>query len=229
MQDEPMLSVRVTASREVVQDVRERLSAEPTVSDLLLVAGTGPDGDRDILFFELARESANDVMELLRTAGVPASGSIVVAEPLTVVSDAAAAAERKAPGHPADGVVWARLADQSREDARPSWVFFVFLLLATLIAGIGRVLDQPMPHPFADHRLTAFGLRHKRCHGRFGCHSQLLGRRPRAVRSMVPSKWAPIAAPEPPRTRASRKPIRPPVAAAIASSRPTKRPTTTSF
>lgn len=139
-----MLSVRVTASREVVQDVRERLSADPTVSDLLLVAGTGPDGDRDILFFELARESANDVMELLRTAGVPASGSIVVAEPLTVVSDAAAAAERKAPGHPADGVVWARLADQSREDARPSWVFFVFLLLATLIAGIGRVLDQPI-------------------------------------------------------------------------------------
>jgi uncharacterized hydrophobic protein (TIGR00271 family) len=41
-------------------------------------------------------------------------------------------------------VVWAQLADRSREDARPSWSFFVFLLLATLIAGIGRLLDQPI-------------------------------------------------------------------------------------
>jgi uncharacterized hydrophobic protein (TIGR00271 family) len=41
-------------------------------------------------------------------------------------------------------VLWAQLADRSREDARPSWSFFAFLLLATLIAGIGRVLDQPI-------------------------------------------------------------------------------------
>ena len=51
---------------------------------------------------------------------------------------------KAAPGHPADGVLWAQLADRSREDARPSWSFFAFLLLATLIAGIGRVLDQPI-------------------------------------------------------------------------------------
>jgi len=41
-------------------------------------------------------------------------------------------------------VLWAQLADRSREDARPSSSFFAFLLLATLIAGIGRVLDQPI-------------------------------------------------------------------------------------
>ena len=63
---------------------------------------------------------------------------------MAVVSDAADAAERSAPGHPADGVLWAQLADRSREDARPSWSFFAFLLLATFIAGIGRLLDQPI-------------------------------------------------------------------------------------
>ena len=41
-------------------------------------------------------------------------------------------------------MLWAQLADKSREDARPSATFFVFLLLVTLIAGIGRVLDQPI-------------------------------------------------------------------------------------
>ena len=75
---------------------------------------------------------------------MPATGSIVVSEPLTVVSYAGSAAEAAAPGHPADGVLWAQLANKSREDARPSATFFVFLLLATLIAGIGRVLDQPI-------------------------------------------------------------------------------------
>jgi uncharacterized hydrophobic protein (TIGR00271 family) len=101
-------------------------------------------GDGDLLIFDVARENANDVMRMLRRAGVPRRGSIVVSEPLAVVSDAADAAERAAPGHPADGVLWAQLADRSREDSRPSWSFFVFLLLATLIAGIGRLLDQPI-------------------------------------------------------------------------------------
>ncbi|RLK52268.1 hypothetical protein C7474_0200 [Microbacterium telephonicum] len=51
-------------------------------------------------------------------------GRQYASEPLTVISDAATAAEHAAPGHPADGVVWAQLADHSREDARPSWSFF---------------------------------------------------------------------------------------------------------
>lgn len=138
-----MLTVRVTATREVSERVRVMLEAEPTVSDLVLVPAAAG-GDRDLLFFDLARESANDVMQELRHAGVAEHGSIVVSEPLTVVSEDAAAAERVAPGHPADGVVWAQLSDRTQEDARPSWVFFVFLLLATLIAGVGRILDQPI-------------------------------------------------------------------------------------
>jgi len=139
-----MLTVRVTAPHQLAETIRETLAAEPTVSNVALVPGTALDGEGDLVFFELARENANNVMRMLRHAGVPAVGSIVVTDPLAVVSDAAAAAERAAPGHPADGVLWAQLADSSREDSRPSWSFFAFLLLATLIAGIGRLLDQPI-------------------------------------------------------------------------------------
>ncbi len=139
-----MLTVRVTAPHELAQELRTRLRDEPTVSDIVYVPGVAASGTGDLIHFELARENANNVMRMLRHAGVPAHGSIVVSEPIAVLSDAADAAERAAPGHPADGVLWAQLADRSREDARPSWAFFAFLLLATLIAGIGRVLDQPI-------------------------------------------------------------------------------------
>lgn len=138
-----MLDVRVTAPRDLVEEVRSRLAQDPTVANLVhLPAAVG--GGADVLMFELARENANATMRMLRHVGVPQAGSVVVRDALTVLSDAADAAERAAPGHPADGVLWAQLADQSREDARWSWSFFTFLLLATLIAGVGRLLDQPI-------------------------------------------------------------------------------------
>ena len=54
--------------------------------------------------------------------------------------------------------------------------------------------------------------------------SQPPDRRPRAVRSMVPSRWAPIAAPAAASTSASRNPLNPPATAAIANSNPAKSP-----
>lgn len=139
-----MLNVRVTAPVALCQELTATLQGCDTVADLTILHAEGGDAQTAVLFFEVAREDANNVMRTLRHAGVPQHGSIVVTEPLAVVSDAAVAAERAAPGHPADGVLWAQLADRSREDSRPSWSFFAFLLLATLIAGIGRLLDQPI-------------------------------------------------------------------------------------
>ncbi|MEH0109272.1 DUF389 domain-containing protein [Tersicoccus sp. MR15.9] len=139
-----MLSVRVSAPTDIARVVHDRLVVDETVCDVTVLPGTSLDGRGDVLLFAMARENADRVVGMLRAAGVPERGAITVIEPLTVISDAADAAERAAPGHPADGVVWAQVADRSREDARPSVNFFVFLLLATLIAGIGRLLDQPI-------------------------------------------------------------------------------------
>jgi len=139
-----MLDIRVTAPHDLAETVRAHLGADPTVANLAVVPGAALDGTGDVLLFELARENADEIIGWLKQAGVPQAGSIVVSEVLTVVSDAAVAAEVAAPGHPADGVLWVQLEDQSREDARWSFSFFIFLLLATLIAGVGRVLDQPI-------------------------------------------------------------------------------------
>lgn len=139
-----MLSVRVTAPQELALNVVRELENEPTVCGIARVPGAALGGRGDLVMFDIPRENANNILRMLRHAGVPAEGGIAVSEPLTVISDAAVRAETIAPGHPADGVLWAQLADKSREDARPSGSFFMFLLLATLLAGIGRLLDQPI-------------------------------------------------------------------------------------
>jgi len=41
-------------------------------------------------------------------------------------------------------VVWEQIEELAGRDSRLSWTFLVFLALATLIAGIGRYLDQPI-------------------------------------------------------------------------------------
>lgn len=139
-----MLSVRVSVTRSLSEEVREVLSQDPTVCGLAVVPGAALGGRGDLMLFEMTRENANNIMRSLRHLGVPEEGGIVVSEPLAVVSEAADRAEKVAPGHPADGVLWAQLAGRAEEDARPSVSFFVFLLLATLIAGVGRLLDQPI-------------------------------------------------------------------------------------
>lgn len=144
-----MLSVRVTAPIDLVDRIERELDSYPTTANMVRLPvpvepRAADAGQRGLLLFDLAREDANNVMRMLRHHGVPTVGSVTVSEPLVILSDAASDAEHAAPGHPADGVLWAQLADHAREDARPSWSFFAFLLLATLIAGIGRLLDQPI-------------------------------------------------------------------------------------
>lgn len=139
-----MIQVRVIAPSELCERVVNELEADPTVADLALIRGATPDGTGALLLFHVARENANPVIEKLEGLGVTASGSIALTESVTVLSDAADAAERAAPGHPTDGVVWESVERQAKDDARLSWSFLAFLVLATLIAGVGRYLDQPI-------------------------------------------------------------------------------------
>jgi uncharacterized hydrophobic protein (TIGR00271 family) len=93
---------------------------------------------------DIARENAQAVLAQLRDMGLPRDGAVALSESETVMSDAARAAEAAAPGTPVDGVVWDLIEDRTRMDIRLSWSFVAFLTLATLIAAVGRLLDQPI-------------------------------------------------------------------------------------
>jgi len=68
----------------------------------------------------------------------------MLSEPSTLFSDATEAAEKAAPGEPDDGIVWDVVENRVRRDSKLTWSFLAFLTLATLIAGAGRLLDQPI-------------------------------------------------------------------------------------
>lgn len=139
-----MLHVRVTAPGHVCDDVVARIADDPAVANLALVRGAAVQSGGDLVLFDVAREAANPVLDALRELGVVESGSLAISESVEVLGEAAVRAERRSPGHPSDGVVWQEVENRARDDARLSWSFLAFLLLATLIAGVGRYLDQPI-------------------------------------------------------------------------------------
>ncbi|MEO6115792.1 MAG: DUF389 domain-containing protein [Pseudolysinimonas sp.] len=120
------------------------IRADPTIANVAVVAGAAMQGRGDLVMFDVARENANPVLEKLRRLGIAESGSISLTDTSTVLGDASDIAEKAARGNPSDGVVWEQIEDRARADARLSWSFLAFLILATLIAGIGRYLDQPI-------------------------------------------------------------------------------------
>jgi uncharacterized hydrophobic protein (TIGR00271 family) len=68
----------------------------------------------------------------------------MLTEPETVLSRNADRAEEIAPGLPDDGLVWDAVEDRVRRESQLSFAYLAFLLLAVLIAGAGRLLDQPI-------------------------------------------------------------------------------------
>ena len=139
-----MIHIRVIAPTDVCDRAVAAIRADPTTANLALVRGAALDGDGDLLLFDVARENANSVIATLSQLGIQDSGSIAISDSVTTLSRAAYAAEKAAPGRPSDGVIWSELEGRAFDDARLSWSFLAFLVLATLIAGIGRYLDQPI-------------------------------------------------------------------------------------
>ncbi|MBA2507729.1 MAG: DUF389 domain-containing protein [Nocardioidaceae bacterium] len=142
-----MLHVRVVSPADRSEQVVSRLESDDTVANLVWLPGVarqcGPEGG-DLVMFDLARENANPVLDDLRAMDLERDGSIAFDEAETVMSQAADRAEKAAPGRPADGVIWDAIESQVAGEARLSWSFVAFLTLATLIASVGRYLDQPI-------------------------------------------------------------------------------------
>jgi uncharacterized hydrophobic protein (TIGR00271 family) len=139
-----VLHLQLRVPTELTDRVVALLGDDETVTNVAVVPGgyTKPQGC--LVLADVARESANSVVTRLRDLGIHQGGSITVTEPEAVFSDDADRAEKAAPGEPDDAVVWDVVENRLRTDSRLSWAFLSFLTLATLIAGIGRLLDEPI-------------------------------------------------------------------------------------
>lgn len=139
-----MIHLRLRVPDDLLERVLDLLTDDPTVTNVARVehAYVSPTGH--LVEGDVARENATGVIDALRELRLHHCGSITVEDLDTVLSRDAGRAEESAPGAPEDGVVWVIIENRLRTESRLSWAFVAFLCLATLIAGAGRIRDQPI-------------------------------------------------------------------------------------
>lgn len=139
-----VLHLRVIAPAELRDSVIDALRDNPGVAHLVMHRDAAQDPRGDEITADIARESANDVIDALKALGVKERGAITLDVVDTVLSSKAYRAEREAAGDPADAVVWDELAGRTREESALNVTFLTFLCLACLIAAVGVVTDSPV-------------------------------------------------------------------------------------
>jgi uncharacterized hydrophobic protein (TIGR00271 family) len=142
--DVPVLHLRLRVPGDLTDEVVALLEASETVTNLAVVPGGFRKPEGCLVLADVARESATGVVKQLRELDLHHRGSISIDEIGTILSDEATRAEQVAPGAPDDGVVWVSVAQKLRDDSRLSWAFIAFMTLAALLAGAGRITDQPI-------------------------------------------------------------------------------------
>jgi uncharacterized hydrophobic protein (TIGR00271 family) len=139
-----VLHLRLIAPAELREPVLELLTDNPGVAHLVWHRDAALDPAGDEITADIARESANDLVDALKALGLKDRGAITLDVVDTVLSARAYRAEDEAAGDPADAVVWDELAARTREESTLNVTFVGFLCLACLIAAVGVVTDSPV-------------------------------------------------------------------------------------
>lgn len=139
-----MLHLRLIVPAPVTADVLGYLHGDAAVTNVVSLPGAAKEPAGDLILADVAREGASEVLNCLRELGLEQDGSIALDSVDVSLSEVARAASKATPGHGADGVVWEEVEARTHEETTLSVTFLVFMTVATMIAGIGVVLDQPI-------------------------------------------------------------------------------------
>ncbi|MFV2113129.1 DUF389 domain-containing protein [Micromonospora sp. LOL_025] len=139
-----MLHLRVIAPSDLSSAVADLLAADPGVTHLAVFPGAARQPAGDLILCDVVRESADGVLHALQQLGVEERGAISADDVELSISSAAGRAAEKAPGSGADAVVWDEIAAKTGEQTELSATYLVLLTVATMLAGVGVLLDQPI-------------------------------------------------------------------------------------
>ncbi|WP_329621694.1 DUF389 domain-containing protein [Streptomyces sp. NBC_01255] len=109
---------------------------------LVVLPGAARDPAGDVVMCDVAREAGDELISGLRELRVDQDGSIAVENIDLSLSKRAEDAEKEAPGEPADAVIWEQLTGATHEESTLSITYSAFMILATMIAACGVVLDN---------------------------------------------------------------------------------------
>ena len=139
-----MIHLRLIVPASLSTTIVDHLEASSAVAHLAVLRDAARSPRGDVVLCDVAREGANDVIEWLQANHVHRQGAISIGAIDAVVSDAAAVSEAATPGEGADALVWEAVESRAREDAGFSASFLLFMGIASVIAGVGILLDSPI-------------------------------------------------------------------------------------
>ena len=139
-----VVHLRINVPPDLTERVLQVLEQAPGACNIVVLRGASLRPEGDLLLCDVAREAASIVLADLQELGVPQRGSIAVEQLDVVLSRAAEAAERAAPGDPANAVVWEQVEELASESTTLTASFMIFMVLSTLIAAVGIFLDTPI-------------------------------------------------------------------------------------
>jgi uncharacterized hydrophobic protein (TIGR00271 family) len=137
-----VLHLALVVPAERAEAVIGTLSAHEGAAAVVHLPGAAVSPAGDVVEADVARESADELIDALRGMCVPAGGTITVTEIAAAIGEPVDRAERASPGEGVDAVVWDELAQRADEDAKLSATFLVFLIAATLISSVGLLTDS---------------------------------------------------------------------------------------
>lgn len=109
---------------------------------VVVLPGAAREPSGDVVMCDVAREAGDELLKELRGLRIDQDGSIAVENIDLSLSTRADRAEEEAPGEPADAVIWEQLTGATHEESTLSITYSAFMILATMIAACGVVLDN---------------------------------------------------------------------------------------
>ncbi|MCF6376723.1 DUF389 domain-containing protein [Nocardioides KLBMP 9356] len=137
-----LLHLRLTVPAELSDQVVDLLCHDDRSANLTLTRGASLAPMGDLVECDVARELAGEVIARLKRLGLHESGGIVVTTPTSTPFTAARRLERAAPGDPDDAVVWEAVIEQCYAASRPTVSYYLFFVLATMLASIAVITDS---------------------------------------------------------------------------------------
>jgi uncharacterized hydrophobic protein (TIGR00271 family) len=139
-----VIHLRLIVEPALTAAVLDELQSAAGVAHIVHVDGARSTPPGELILCDVAREAANDLVERLQRLGVHKGGAIALSDAHTIVSDAAARADDRAPGIGADAIIWEGLEARARDESQLSVSFLVFMSIASIVAAVGILLDAPI-------------------------------------------------------------------------------------
>ncbi|MEB8341553.1 DUF389 domain-containing protein [Streptomyces endophyticus] len=137
-----MLHLRLITPSDTTDDVVRLIGRTTGTTHLVVLPGAARNPSGDVVMCDVAREAGDELIGGLRELGIDRSGSISVENIDLSLSLRADKAEEDAPGEGADAVLWEQLSDATHEESTLTITYVAFLVIATMIAACGVVLDN---------------------------------------------------------------------------------------